>query len=135
MRIRILTASALVNEKTERRAGLYEEVDAPRDRAEYLISVGAAEALNEPETADEDDEGDKDRNPAPKLPEGPAGGATTTEGTDPGTGEPQGDKDGTEADGKDGAEPTPAPAPVPADEKKAAPAAPAPVRRPAPKTK
>jgi len=117
MKIRILTASALINQDTGRTAGLYEEVNVPRDRADYLISVGAAEALDGHQTDDDDGGAEEDQTPSPKPHAAPADGATTTEETNPVTGEPV-------ADQKD----TPAPAKAPAP-------APAPVRRPMPKTK
>lgn len=40
MKIKILVGSALVGE--DHRAGLHETVDVPKDRAEYLVSIGAA---------------------------------------------------------------------------------------------
>lgn len=50
MRIKIVQAGALLNEETGERAGLFEEHDVQKNRAEYLISVGAAEPVD-PEDA------------------------------------------------------------------------------------
>lgn len=99
MRIKILTASALVNEDTGRWAGLAEEVDVPRKRGEYLVDVGAAKSLEDagPEAEDEAPQGD----------DGKAAGTTTTE-TEPSTGEKKAEETPTEE--------------TPAEEKKAAPA-------------
>lgn len=106
MRIKILTSSALINQERGRWAGLAEEVDAPRERAEYLISVGAAKALDDdddPDDKDEDEVKEPEKKPEP---------------------EPKSEPE---------KEPEPKPVAVLAPEKKAAPA---PVtRRPAPKTK
>jgi hypothetical protein len=64
MKIQILVSTALVNQDTGRSAGLYETVDAPKERAEYLISIGAArESTDAPEKAEE----------APKAPGDPKG--------------------------------------------------------------
>ena len=71
MRIKILTPSALINEETGRWAGLAEEVDAPRKRGEYLVSIGAAKALDkepEPDEVDEEPEAEK-KAPADPEPE------------------------------------------------------------------
>lgn len=69
MRIKILTSSALINQERGRWAGLAEEVDAPRERAEYLISVGAAKALDDdddPDDKDEDEVKESEKEPEPK---------------------------------------------------------------------
>lgn len=83
MRVKILTASALVNEETGRWAGLAEEVDVPRKRGEYLVSVGAAKVL--------DDEGPEAEDEAPQGDDGKAAGTTTTE-AEPSTGEKKDEK-------------------------------------------
>lgn len=61
-RVKILTPGALINSEEGTRAGLYDEVDVPRERAEYLVSIGAAAPVD-----------DDLANVAP-----PAGGATAT---------------------------------------------------------
>jgi hypothetical protein len=62
VRVKILTSGALINTEEGTRAGLYDEVDVPRERAEYLVSVGAAAAVDDDLTTN-----------AP-----PSGGATAT---------------------------------------------------------
>ncbi len=71
MRIKILASSALVNQETGRWAGLAEEVDVPRERAQYLISVGAAKSLDDAGPAADDE--------APQGDAGKADGTSTTE--------------------------------------------------------
>lgn len=74
MRIKILVSSALINEEKGRWAGLAEEIDVPRERGEYLVSVGAAKAL-------EDDEADQPdaETEAPQGDGGNAAGTSTPE--------------------------------------------------------
>lgn len=72
VRVKILTSGALVNTETGDRAGLYDEVDVDKDRAAYLVSVGAAAPIK-------DDDAQKLAEVAP-----PTGGATAT---DPGEAE------------------------------------------------
>jgi hypothetical protein len=95
VKVKILVGSALVNQKTGRWAGLAEEVDVPKERGEYLVSVGAAKSLEDagPEAEDEAPQGD----------DGKAAGTTVTEAA-PETGEKKDE------------------APAPSEEKKAAPA-------------
>jgi hypothetical protein len=76
-KITILVATAMVNEDG-RQAGMYENVDVDEDRADYLVSIGAAKYTDEkaqrkaeasadaPEKADEDAEGSSDAKAAPK---------------------------------------------------------------------
>ncbi|AWY07418.1 hypothetical protein SEA_BOGOTA_17 [Streptomyces phage Bogota] len=72
VRVKILTSGALVNTEDGTRAGLYDEVDVEKDRAAYLVSVGAAAPIK-------DDDAQKLAEIAP-----PTGGATAT---DPGEAE------------------------------------------------
>lgn len=67
VRVKILTSGALVNTETGDRAGLYDEVDVEKDRAAYLVSVGAAAPVD-------DDDAAKLAEIAP-----PTGGATATD--------------------------------------------------------
>lgn len=66
VRVKILTSGALVNTDSGERAGLYDEVDVDKDRAAYLVSVGAAAPVK-------DDDAAKLAEIAP-----PTGGATAT---------------------------------------------------------
>jgi len=50
MRIHILVASA--NLGNGRTGGLHEEHDVAKDRAEYLVSIGAAEEVKDPAKAE-----------------------------------------------------------------------------------
>lgn len=72
IRVKILTSGALVNTESGERAGLYDEVDVDKERAAYLMSVGAAAPVK-------DDDAAKLAEVAP-----PSGGATAT---DPGEAE------------------------------------------------
>lgn len=57
MKIQILVSSALVDQETSRTAGLYEVVDVPQKRAEFLVSVGAAKKVgNDAKPAPEPEE-------------------------------------------------------------------------------
>jgi len=67
VKVKILTSGALVNTETGDRAGLYDEVEVDKDRAAYLVSVGAAAPVK-------DDDAAKLAEVAP-----PAGGATATD--------------------------------------------------------
>lgn len=80
MRIKILVPSALIDQKTGKSAGLYEMVNAPADRAKYLVSIGAAETVEAHE--EQKAEG------APQGHPDPADGATTNRGANPSTGTP-----------------------------------------------
>lgn len=73
MKVKILTSGALVDEKEGTRAGLADEVEVSKERAEYLIGIGAATPVN-----------DSDREKTSDLeelgrPEPLTGGATTTQ--------------------------------------------------------
>lgn len=62
MKIEILVSHALINQDTGRTAGLHERVDAPKERAEYLVEIGAARAVDEPkptEAPQKAEDGDK----------------------------------------------------------------------------
>ncbi|UTN91848.1 hypothetical protein SEA_STUFF_17 [Streptomyces phage Stuff] len=72
VRVKILTSGALVNTESGERAGLYDEVDVDKDRAAYLVSVGAAAPVS-----------DKDASELAQIAP-PTGGATAT---DPGEAE------------------------------------------------
>ncbi|AXH49405.1 hypothetical protein SEA_CROSBY_17 [Streptomyces phage Crosby] len=72
VRVKILTSGALVNTESGERAGLYDEVDVEKDRAAYLVSVGAAAPVK-----------DADAEELAKVAP-PTGGATAT---DPGEAE------------------------------------------------
>lgn len=78
MRVKVLTANVLVNQEKGIWAGLAEEVDIPKSRAEYLLSIGAVTKLEDagPAADDESPQGDS----------GKADGTSTTE-QDPATGE------------------------------------------------
>ncbi|AYD86763.1 hypothetical protein SEA_MICRODON_16 [Streptomyces phage Microdon] len=52
VRVKILTSGALVNTENGERAGLYDEVDVDKDRAAYLVSVGAAAPVDDKDAAD-----------------------------------------------------------------------------------
>jgi hypothetical protein len=52
VRVKILTSGALINTDEGTRAGLYEEVDVDKDRAAYLVSVGAAAPVNDDDAAE-----------------------------------------------------------------------------------
>lgn len=73
MKVKILTSSALVNQETGRWAGLAETVDVPRERGEYLVSVGAAEAVDDGEQAPEAE------SEVPQGDDGKAAGTSTDE--------------------------------------------------------
>lgn len=103
MRIKILTANALVNEESGRWAGLAEEVDVPRKRAEYLISVGAAKSL--------DDAGPEAEDEAPQGDDGKAAGTSTTE-TEPQTGAKKAESEDEAKSEEKKAAPAPRRAPV-----------------------
>jgi hypothetical protein len=72
VRVKILTSGALIDTEAGTRAGLYEEVDVEKERAAYLMSVGAAAPIK-------DDDAQKLAEIAP-----PSAGATAT---DPGEAE------------------------------------------------
>lgn len=82
MKIKILVSTALIDQKEGRSAGLFETVDAPDERAKYLISIGAAEPVGKAA---------EKKAPEPQItPETqPAGGATVTAETSPETGTPE----------------------------------------------
>jgi hypothetical protein len=75
MKVKILVGSALLDDHNT--AGLYETVDVSDGRGEYLVSIGAAEAVSEPKKAakkaeaDDDNDGPKKaapaRRPAPRT--------------------------------------------------------------------
>ncbi|HYF73152.1 MAG TPA: hypothetical protein VD864_10050 [Nocardioides sp.] len=52
VRVKILTSGALINTKDGSRAGLYDEVDVDKDRAAYLMSVGAAAPVKDDDAAE-----------------------------------------------------------------------------------
>jgi hypothetical protein len=52
VRIKIMTSGALVNTADGEWAGLYDEVDVDKDRAAYLVSVGAAQAVEDKDAAE-----------------------------------------------------------------------------------
>ncbi|UTN93020.1 hypothetical protein SEA_MARKY_17 [Streptomyces phage Marky] len=82
MRVKILVSVALINEEKGRWAGLAEELDVPRERGEYLVSVGAAKSLED----DAEDPGPEAETETPQGDDGKAAGTTTTEAK-PETGE------------------------------------------------
>lgn len=68
MRIKILISSVLLDQTSGKMAGLAETVECDDDRAEYLVSIGAAsEVDDEPEPEPEDDGDDEsEQKPEPK---------------------------------------------------------------------
>lgn len=52
VRIKVLTSGALIDPDKDTRAGLYDEVDVDKDRAAYLVSVGAAAPVHDKDAAD-----------------------------------------------------------------------------------
>jgi hypothetical protein len=64
MKVKILVASALLDD--DRTGSLYQTVDVSDERGEYLVSIGAAEAVSEPEQADESEpESEAEQTPPP----------------------------------------------------------------------
>lgn len=78
MKIEILVSHALINQDTGQTAGLHQTVDAPKERAEYLVSIGAArEAAKAPQKAEKPAEEapapeDGEKAPAPARKPAPA---------------------------------------------------------------
>lgn len=76
MKIEVLVSNALVNQETGQRATIHEVVDAPEDRAEYLIDAGAARQVGakakKPAEKPAEDEGDTEGSAEDEKPASPA---------------------------------------------------------------